>query len=213
MSDNGSNLENLLASDSLARSFLAYQLVHDKQNACQHFQSNGIIYKALSWTQTMQLAAGGNMPIEPAIPEIAVFLFAKENVDYTDYPEDRLMLTSERQSQDRESQYLNAIDPFIIKYFVAELDENRKEQEDRRVNDERGGYRGGRKVSVGLAVRNAIVTGKSDEEIGAIFQNALIANNITQEEFFDGSTRKFLKEPVYSLLADPRPANTISLGR
>ena len=35
LSDNGRNLENLLASDSLARSFLAYQLVHDKENGCR----------------------------------------------------------------------------------------------------------------------------------------------------------------------------------
>lgn len=205
LNDNGRNVKDLLTGEGLARSFLAYQFVHHKEYAVAHIKSGGVIYSALGWVQ-LGVLTSGTMAMPEKMPEVAFFLFKKKELDYSASPNDAATLRSDRDGSDAQTQCLNAIDKFIIKYFIAELDETRKEQADRKMEDERGGYRGGRKVSVGLDVRHQIITcGVTNAGIAAVFKQALSENNISYDDFFAGGTKKFLPEPLFSILEAARP--------
>jgi len=205
---NNKDVKDLFATATLARSFLGYEFVHHKEAAVSHIQDGGAVYSALSYVQFGVLSTG-TMSMPVTMPEAAFFLFKKEGLDYSSFENDAATLKTNRSGGDEQIKHLNAVDRFIIKYFMAELDETRKEQEDRLMDDERGGYRGGRKVSVGLAIRDAIVKNELDR-IPAIFTQALSDNGITYDEFFAGGTKSHLKEPLFSVLEEARPSTSPS---
>lgn len=201
---NRRDVTKLLASKSLTRSFLAYQLVHHKEDAAAHFESDGVIYSGLSGYQQAAIASGAvNMPVP--MSEVAFFLFRKENLVYSVGENEAATLRSDREETTSTilATYLNAIDAFIINYFIAGIDETRKEQEDDEMQDEHSG----RKVSVGLAVREAMIKGG---DLAEIFMQALSDNNICYDEFFQGGTKKYLKEPLYSVLIATQPTLALS---
>lgn len=203
-------IKNLLAAEGLVKTFLAYEFVYHKTEAAAHVKEEGVLYNVIpSAFVIAAMAVAGQSTLPTQLPEVAYFLFKKQGVDYSSHPHNAALLKSDRPGADANEQiaYLNAADRFIIKYFIAELDENRKEQKDRLMNDGRddlSAYRGGRKVAVGLAVRKAVVMG---EDVAPVFQRALIDNNISYDAFFEGGTKKYLPEPLFSVLEAARSSS------
>lgn len=192
-------------SETLAKSLLTYEAVHHREHVVEHVKSGGAIYSSLSFLQIGALMTGA-IDIPPTMLEFGHMLFNQVKVDYSSRPDDAASLRSDREEISEHTALLNAVDRFIMKYIMAELDETRKEQQDRLMEDGRedlSAYRGGRKKAVGLSVRQAIVM---EADIPQAFHQALQDNNISYEAFFEGGTRKYLPEPLFSILEGARPS-------
>ena len=209
---NGKDIAKFCKSDTLVRLLLTYEGVHHPEQAVEHAKSSGAIYSNLTYLETGALLSGA-IPLPPAMEEFGTILFKKtfKGVDYSSYPDNAAILKSNRDETSDNAIYLNGIDCFIIKYSVAELDETRKQQEDRLMNDglqDRSTYRGGRKKAVGLAVRHAIIMG---DDIPNAFTQALSDNNISHADFFESNgkpnaAKKYLPGKLYDILQAAAPS-------
>ena len=213
---NGKDIIKFCKSDTLVRLLLTYEGVHHQEQAAEHAKSSGAIFSNLTYIETGILLSGA-LPLPSAMEEFGTILFKEtfKGVDYSSYPDNAAILKSNREETSDNASYLNSIDCFIIKYSVAELDETRKQQEDRLMNDglqDRSTYRGGRKKAVGLAVRHAIVMG---EDIPNAFTQALSDNNISHADFFESNgkpnaAKKYLPGKLYDILQAAAPSITAS---
>lgn len=202
-------VRNMLAQETLARSFFAYELVHNKENAVEYL-STGFLAASFSVFAIASIFSKGGHVVETAMPEIAFFLFNKEGhaCQNDSSASDVSSLTKNRKEKSDQARFLNMIDSFIIKYFVAELDEIRLPEANikKKMDDERGGYRGGRKVSVGLDIRASIISGQ-ERDLEKIFTKSLESHGITEEQFFESTSvtgsgpRSFIKPELEILLA------------
>jgi len=213
---NGKDAITFCKSDTLVRLFLTYEAVFYREKAVEHIRGGGAIYLNLTCLETGILMSG-MIPLPPAMEEFGTMLFTQKGFNYSGYPDNAAILKSNREDTTENANYLNSIDTFIIKYSVAELDETRKEQADRLMDDGLEGlsaYRGGRKKAVGLSVRHAIVTG---EDIARAFTQALTDNNISAADFFESNgtpngARKYLPGSLYEVLQNAARPST-ALGR
>ena len=212
---NGADIAKFCKSDTLVRLLLTYEGVHHREQAVKHANKNGAIYSNLTYLETGALLSGA-IPLPLAMEEFGTILFQQIGVDYSSYPNDAAILKANRVETSENAIYLNSIDKFIIKYSIAELDETRKTQKNRLMDDglaDLSTYRGGRKKAVGLSVRQAIVTGS---DIRDAFQTAIslqLPDKVENDElvtgyqqFFDGGTDKFLPEPLFSVLEAAVPS-------
>ena len=201
LAENGRSTSTLMQGEGIEKVFLGYEFVHNKDEAVQHIQANGAFASGLSFMQRTALATG-MVSMPKKMPEVAHFLFLQREDDYSDCAFDAATLTSARTDDSAEAQHLNQIDGFIIKYFVAELDEIRKKQEERRVfvGGEFVGFRGGLKAAVGLDIRHALVHGKNAKEMKSVFSASLEKNHLTADDFFDGKTRSYIQPELEAML-------------
>lgn len=209
---NGKDAIKFCKSDTLVRLLLTYESVYHPEKAVEHVKEGGAIYSNLTLSETAILFSG-MIPLPLAMEEFGTMLFKQRGVDYSECPDNAAILKSNREETSDNASYLNSIDCFIIKYSVAELDETRKEQEDRLMNDGDSNlatYRGGRKKDVALAVRHAIIMGK---DIPNAFTQALSDNKISADDFFESNgkpngAKKYLPgDHLYDILQTAVPSS------
>ncbi len=203
LAENGRSTTTLMQGEGIEKVFLGYEFVHNKKEAVQHIQVDGAFTSGLRLMQRAAIATG-MISMPEKMPEVAHFLFLQRGDDYSGCAFDAATLTSARDDSSEEAQRLNQIDGFIIKYFVAELDEIRKQQQERRVfvDGEFVGFRGGFKAAVGLDIRHALVHGKNAEKMQAVFSESLERNHLTADDFFDGKTRHYIQPELEAMLTD-----------
>ncbi len=206
------SVRNMLEKETLARSFLAYELVHHKESAVEHFKERGCLYQPPSIFSLRSALFGSttSYPFEVIMPEMIFFLFKKERPRYIEAtsPLDIRTLRTDREEHGSvKDEFLNQIDGFIMKYLIAELIETCLPEENitKKMHDARGGYRGGRKVSLGLDIRDALITGDLSA-LKEAFSVSLRENGLDVDQFFDSTsitgsgTRSYIRAKFESFL-------------
>lgn len=202
-----SEIKELFSEKSLARAFLAYEFVNQQEQAVKHI--SGAIRSGLTTIQWLALQSGGiSVPKETELPEVAYFMFLKENFQFTSEFQAATLTPNRNENDSEQIKYLNEIDGFIVKYFVAHIVEMYLGQKDRKVYDESTGeflgYRAGFKVKVALDVRKAIVDGKI-ADLQSIFSQSLVSNHLDTKKFMDGKTREYISSQFEETLTGVAP--------
>jgi len=203
-----SEIKQLFSEPTLARSFLAYQFVNAQDKAVKHI--GGAVRSGLTTGQWLALQAGGvSVPKDTSLPEVAFFLFHKHGITFPASDLNAATLTPNRlENGSQQVQYLNEIDGFLVKYFVAHIVEMYLVQKNRQVRDQATGellgYRAGYKINVALDVRKAIVENNL-AAVSTIFTQSLERNHLSTKEFFDGKTREYIHTEFETLLVGKVP--------